>query len=77
MYHLIYILGDEGYWKENDRDRNISRRLKNIGSIEMNVKKKISIKFSNINDKSGWPSGLRRCVQVAIHFCGRGFESLF
>ena len=24
---------------------------------------------------SGWPSGLRRCVQVAVHFCGRGFES--
>ena len=29
------------------------------------------------NDKSGWPSGLRRCVQVAVHFCGRGFESHF
>ena len=27
--------------------------------------------------KSGWPSGLRRCVQVAVHFCGRGFESHF
>ena len=26
---------------------------------------------------SGWPSGLRRCVQVAVHFCGRGFESHF
>ena len=23
------------------------------------------------------PSGLRRCVQVAVHFCGRGFESHF
>ncbi|GFU66984.1 hypothetical protein TNCV_4327271 [Trichonephila clavipes] len=21
---------------------------------------------------SRWPSGLRRCVQVAVHFCGRG-----
>ena len=29
------------------------------------------------NIKSGWPSGLRRCVQVAVHFCGRGFESHF
>ena len=28
-------------------------------------------------EKSGWPSGLRRCVQVAVHFCGRGFESHF
>ena len=28
-------------------------------------------------NKSGWPSGLRRCVQVAVHFCGRGFESHF
>ena len=27
--------------------------------------------------KSGWPSGLRRCVQVAVHFGGRGFESHF
>ena len=27
--------------------------------------------------RSGWPSGLRRCVQVAVHFCGRGFESHF
>ena len=26
---------------------------------------------------SGWPRGLRRCVQVAVHFCGRGFESHF
>ncbi|GFU33360.1 hypothetical protein TNCV_4362001 [Trichonephila clavipes] len=26
---------------------------------------------------SGWPSGLRRCVQVAVHLCGRGFESHF
>ena len=26
---------------------------------------------------SGWPSGLRRCVQVAVRFCGRGFESHF
>ena len=24
---------------------------------------------------SVWPSGLRRCVQVAVHFCGREFES--
>ena len=29
------------------------------------------------NQQSGWPSGLRRCVQVAVHFCGRGFESHF
>ena len=27
--------------------------------------------------KSGWPSGLRRCVQVAVYFCRRGFESHF
>ena len=27
--------------------------------------------------ESGWPSGLRRCVQVAVHFRGRGFESHF
>ena len=26
---------------------------------------------------SGWPSGLRRCVQVAVLFWGRGFESHF
>ena len=26
---------------------------------------------------SGWPSGLRRCVQVAVQFSGRGFESHF
>ena len=25
--------------------------------------------------KSGWPSGLRRCVQVAVYSCRRGFES--
>ena len=24
---------------------------------------------------SGWPSGLRRCVQVAVYSCRRGFES--
>ena len=28
-------------------------------------------------EMSGWPSGLRRCVQVAVHVCGRGFESHF
>ena len=27
--------------------------------------------------KSGWPSGLRRCVQVAVYSCRRGFESHF
>ena len=26
---------------------------------------------------SGWPSGLRRCVQVAVYNCRRGFESRF
>ena len=26
---------------------------------------------------SGWPSGLRRCVQVAVGFSRRGFESHF
>ena len=26
---------------------------------------------------SGWPSGLRRCVQVAVCSCRRGFESHF
>ena len=26
---------------------------------------------------SGWPSGLRRCVQVAVYICRRGFESHF
>ena len=25
--------------------------------------------------KSGWPSGLRRCVKVAVYSCRRGFES--
>ena len=28
-------------------------------------------------EMSGWPSGLRRCVQVAVLFWGRGFESHF
>ena len=27
--------------------------------------------------QSGWPSGLRRCVQVAVYICRRGFESHF
>ena len=31
----------------------------------------------SIPPQSGWPRGLRRCVQVAVHFCGRGFESHF
>ena len=26
-------------------------------------------------DERGWPSGLRRCVQVAVYSCRRGFES--
>ena len=25
--------------------------------------------------KSAWPSGLRRCIQVAVYSCRRGFES--
>ena len=29
------------------------------------------------DNKSGWPSGLRRCVQVAVWFSRRGFESHF
>ena len=29
------------------------------------------------SSESGWPSGLRRCVQVAVYFCRRGFESHF
>ena len=32
---------------------------------------------NTLSSTSGWPSGLRRCVQVAVHFCGRGFESHF
>ncbi|KRY40295.1 hypothetical protein T01_8134 [Trichinella spiralis] len=28
-----------------------------------------------ISRQTRWPSGLRRCVQVAVHSCGRGFES--
>ena len=27
--------------------------------------------------ESAWPSGLRRCVQVAVWFSRRGFESHF
>ena len=36
-----------------------------------------NISYSHSNCMSGWPSGLRRCVQVAVHYCGRGFESHF
>ena len=31
----------------------------------------------SLNLQSGWPSGPRRCVQVAVQSSGRGFESLF
>ena len=31
----------------------------------------------NFSVMSGWPSGLRRCVQVAVWFSRRGFESHF
>ncbi|GFV15068.1 hypothetical protein TNCV_1381661 [Trichonephila clavipes] len=30
------------------------------------------LKWGKLFSMSGWPSGLRRCVQVAVHFCGRG-----
>ena len=33
--------------------------------------------FYDPKNKSGWPSGLRRCVQVAVWFSRRGFESHF
>ena len=29
------------------------------------------------SNQSGWPSGLRRCVQVAVYSCRRGFKSHF
>ena len=38
-------------------------------------------RFADVNNcqspsrLSGWPSGLRRCVQVAVYSCRRGFES--
>ena len=33
------------------------------------------ILWINLTLSSGWPSGLRRCVQVAVHLGGRGFKS--
>lgn len=33
--------------------------------------------FSHFHNKSGWPSGLRRCVKVAVYICRRGFKSHF
>ena len=44
---------------------------------------KIKIRHSICKNKyelltwSGWTSGLRRCVQVAVYNCRRGFESRF
>ena len=44
---------------------------------------KIKIRHSICKDKyefttwSGSPNGLRRCVQVAVYNCRRGFESRF
>ena len=36
----------------------------------------MSTQFSAVYYRvSGWPSGLRRCVQVAVYSCRRGFES--
>ena len=40
-------------------------------------KKNRNVNFNITTTKSGWPSGLRRCVQVAVFFWRRGFESHF
>ena len=48
------------------------------------IRQKLDQKFRHHDHKrfsekrqSGWPSGLRRCVQVAVYLCRRGFESHF
>ena len=43
------------------------------------VRKRWNMTLGHISWKrqSGWPSGLRRCVQVAVYLCRRGFESHF
>ena len=41
------------------------------------VKINIAVVYPLPKPKSGWPSGLRRCVQVAVWFSRRGFESHF
>ena len=49
------------------------------GSLRESYVQRLSISFWGPQTVtwSGWPRGLRRCVQVAVHFCGRGFESHF
>ena len=36
-----------------------------------------SLFFQSLTLKSGWPSGLRRYVQVVVYICRRGFKSHF
>ena len=48
--------------------------------LETQLTRKEFFKEQNQIDESmlsGWPSGLRRCVQVAVYSCRRGFESHF
>ena len=61
---------------------NMNQVLKNSMQIKLFSIKKIDLMIGCAESKrgikkSGWPSGLRRCVQVAVHLCGRGFESHF
>ena len=50
------------------------------GTVLIFIQKKrlqYNFKLYILHCVSGWPSGLRRCVQVAVYFCRRGFESHF
>ena len=72
-------------WWQNGQENQIENwweaiRIKNAVIITSDSGNKNVQTFLNMihfwkDCKSGWPSGLRRCVQVAVYSCRRGFES--
>ena len=64
--------GEQGREIEREKLKREKERMKPYTGLMLlicGVQKSLFLKMS------GWPSGLRRCVQVAVYSCRRGFES--
>ena len=61
------------YTQATQRNAYNVRSTLTVLSVDVSLQNKQSVYI----EQSEWPSGPRRCVQVAVQFSGRGFESLF
>ena len=72
MWDVTVIL-----YNQYKRTHQTCNRQMNAYLAPLFTTREISLVISPYCNMSGWPSGLRRCVQVAVYSCRRGFESHF